>query len=123
MGGMAAISVLVGGVGIVNVMLANVADRRLEIGLKLALGAPPVVIGLEFLAGAVVFALAGAALGLVGAWALLRLLALAGLAQVALAPPAALFAAGLAGVVGIVAGAYPAALAARLQPREILRDA
>lgn len=123
MGGMAAISVLVGGVGIVNVMLANVADRRLEIGLKLALGAPPVGIGLEFLAAAVAFALAGALVGLLGAWMLLRLLSLAEVADVPLTPTAAALATALAGIVGIVAGAYPAAHAARLQPREILRDA
>ena len=123
MGGMAAISVLVGGVGIVNVMLANVADRRLEIGLKLALGAPPVVIGLEFLAGAVAFALAGAVAGLLGAWMLLRLLSMAQVADVSLTPAAAALATALAGIVGVVAGAYPAVQAARLQPREILRDA
>jgi putative ABC transport system permease protein len=121
--GMAAISVLVGGVGIVNVMLADIADRRLEIGLKLALGAPPRAIGLEFLAEAVLLALAGATTGLLLAFVLAALVSATHWLEIVVTPPAALLAAGLAFVVGIAAGAFPAGRAARLDPREILRDA
>jgi putative ABC transport system permease protein len=121
--GMAAISVLVGGVGIVNVMLADIADRRLEIGLKLALGAPPVVIGLEFLAEALLLALAGAAAGLGLALALAALVNASHWLEMGVTPLAALLSGGLALVVGIAAGAYPAGRAAHLDPREILRDA
>jgi putative ABC transport system permease protein len=121
--GMAAISVFVGGVGIVNVMLADLADRRLEIGLKLALGAPPRTIALEFLAEAVLLAFAGAAAGLLLAATLAAAVNATHWLEVGLTPLAALLAVGLALGVGIAAGVYPAGRAARLDPREILRDA
>jgi putative ABC transport system permease protein len=123
MGGMAAVSVLVGGVGIVNVMLANIADRRLEIGLKLALGAPPWAIAAEFLAAAVLLAFGGALAGLAGAQVLAWLLASSNVLTVSLTASAVALSTGLALVVGVAAGVYPAGRAARLQPREILRDA
>jgi putative ABC transport system permease protein len=121
--GLAAISVLVGGVGIVNVMLANIAERRLEIGLKLALGAAPRVIACEFLAEAVLLALAGAAAGLAVAAALAALVTAAHWLDLSLTPAAALLALGHALGTGIAAGAYPASRAAALDPRENLRDA
>jgi putative ABC transport system permease protein len=120
--GMAAISVLVGGVGIVNVMLTNVAERRLEIGLKLALGAAPALVAAEFLAEAVVLAALGALLGLAGAEGLMLLLAAARGFDVTLTPSAAGLSLVLALVVGTLAGAWPADRASQLQPREILRD-
>jgi putative ABC transport system permease protein len=121
--GMAAISVLVGGVGIVNVMLAHIADRRLEIGLKLAIGAPPWAIGCEFLAAAVLLAFAGALAGLAAAQLLVWLLASANVLSVSLTGGAVALSVGLAVGVGVLAGVYPAGRAARLHPREILRDA
>jgi len=120
---LAAISVLVGGVGIVNVMLANIAERRLEIGLKLALGAPPRVIASEFLAEAVLLALAGAAAGLALALVLAGLVTAARWLPLSLTPGAALLALGLAIGTGVAAGAYPASRAAALDPKENLRDA
>jgi putative ABC transport system permease protein len=120
---LAAISVLVGGVGIVNVMLANIAERRLEIGLKLALGAPPRVIAWEFLAEAVLLAIAGAAAGLALALALAGLVTAAHWLDISLTPGAALLALGLALGTGVAAGAYPAGRAAALDPKENLRDA
>jgi putative ABC transport system permease protein len=120
---LAAISVLVGGVGIVNVMLANIAERRLEVGLKLALGAAPRVIAFEFLAEAVLLALAGAAAGLAVAAVLAMLVTAAHWLDLSLTPAAALLALGLALGTGVAAGAYPASRAAALDPRENLRDA
>jgi putative ABC transport system permease protein len=120
---LAAISVLVGGVGIVNVMLANIAERRLEIGLKLALGAPPRVIAWEFLAEAILLALAGAGAGLALALALAGLVSAAHWLALPLTQDALLLALGLALVTGVAAGAYPASRAAALNPRENLRDA
>jgi putative ABC transport system permease protein len=121
--GLAAIAVLVGGVGIVNVMLANIAERRLEIGLKLALGAPPRVIALEFLAEAVLLALAGAAAGLAVAAIVAALVSAAHWLDLSLTLAAALLALGLALGTGVAAGAYPAGRAAALDPRENLREA
>jgi len=120
---LAAISVLVGGVGIVNVMLASIAERRLEIGLKLALGAPPRVIAWEFLAEAVLLALAGAAAGLALALALAGLVTAAHWLDLSLTPGAALLALGLALGTGVAAGAFPASRASALDPKENLRDA
>jgi putative ABC transport system permease protein len=121
--GLAAISVLVGGVGIVNVMLANIAERRLEIGLKLALGAPPRVIAWEFLAEAVLLALAGAAAGLALALAVAGLVTAARWLALPITPGATLLALGLALGTGVAAGSYPASRAAALDPKENLRDA
>jgi putative ABC transport system permease protein len=119
---MAAISVLVAGVGILNIMLANVADRRLEIGVKLAVGANPLTVGLEFLVEAIVLAVIGATAGF-------ALAELAAFGFRALDYPAhvpvfsMLLSAGLALAVGVAAGWFPAFRAAHLDPKEVLRDA
>jgi len=120
---LAAISVLVGGIGIVNVMLANIAERRLEIGLKLALGAPPRVIAWEFFTEAVLLALAGAAAGLALALGVATLVTAAQWLPLPLTGAAVLLALGLAFFTGIAAGAYPASRAASLDPKENLREA
>lgn len=122
LGGVAGISLLVGGIGVMNIMLVSVSERVREIGLRKALGAAPRVIRLQFLLEAVTLALVGGVLGLgvgyLGAWVLPKLID----QPVTLSLPASFGALGVALLVGVVAGVYPATRAARLAPIDALRS-
>jgi putative ABC transport system permease protein len=119
--GVAAISLLVGGIGIMNIMLVSVTERTREIGLRKSLGARRQDILLQFLIEAVVLCLAGGALGLAlgfgGSFALERM---AGWSM-AVAPNAVVVALLFSAGVGIFFGLWPAQRAARLEPIEALR--
>jgi putative ABC transport system permease protein len=124
--GIVGISLLVGGVGIMNIMLVSVSERTREIGLRKAVGAPPAAIMLQFLVEAVVLCLIGGAMGLVLGQGLTSITAsfLPKEAEIGrlLVPPQAIalaffFSAG----VGLVFGMFPAIKAARLDPIEALR--
>ncbi len=121
LGGIAAISLLVGGIGVMNIMLVSVSERIREIGLRKALGAKPRAIRNQFLTEAAVLGLAGGVLGLgIAALGALTLPAL-------IDQPVTLVWWAVAGSlvvavgVGVVAGVYPAGRAARLAPIDALR--
>ncbi|HYO20411.1 MAG TPA: ABC transporter permease [Dermatophilaceae bacterium] len=120
--GIAAISLLVGGIGVMNIMLVSVTERIREIGLRKALGATPRVVRRQFLVEASTLGLAGGvlgiALGLVGAQVLPRFID----QPVTIPPFVGIGALGIALVIGIVAGVYPASRAARLAPIDALRS-
>jgi putative ABC transport system permease protein len=121
LGAVAAVSLLVGGIGVMNIMLISVTERTREIGIRLAIGALEEQVLLQFLVEAVVLSLFGGFIGiLVG-------LGLAALATSALKvpflvdPSIILLAFSFSAVVGIVFGYFPARRAARLDPIEALR--
>jgi putative ABC transport system permease protein len=122
LGGIAAISLLVGGIGVMNIMLVSVTERVREIGLRKALGATPRVIRRQFLVEASVLGLAGGVVGVligtVGAQVLPSLID----QPVSVSAVATLAAIGTALALGIGFGVYPASRAARLTPIDALRS-
>lgn len=119
LGGIAAISLIVGGVGISNIMLVSVTERTREIGLRKAVGARSVDILSQFLIEAVILSLSGGAIGILIGY--LGSLALAGFIQTAVPLWAVFLGFGFSCLVGIVFGVAPAIRASRLEPIVALR--
>ncbi len=119
--GIAALSLLVGGIGVMNIMLVSVTERTREIGLRKALGAPPWAIRRQFLVEASVLGLGGgvlgAALGIAGATWLPDVLD----TSVVVSGAAVAGSVAIAVGIGLVFGVYPATRAARLAPIDALR--
>jgi putative ABC transport system permease protein len=122
LGGVAGISLLVGGIGVMNIMLVSVTERIREIGLRKALGATPRVIGRQFLVEASVLGMVGGVLGvglsLLGAWVLPHFIS----DPIAISLAATVGAIAVAIGIGIGFGVYPAGRAARLPPIDALRS-
>ena len=122
LGGIAGISLLVGGIGVMNIMLVSVTERVREIGLRKALGATPRAIRRQFLVEASTLGLAGgvlgAGLGLVGAVVLPHFID----NPISISTSAAVGAIVVAVGIGLVFGVYPATRAARLAPIDALRS-
>ena len=120
--GLGAVALLVGGIGIANVMVIAVIERRTEIGLRRALGATKAHIRRQFLTEAVLLAGAGGLVGVVLGAIVTAIYANTQHWQVVIPPVAILGGLVAAVIIGGIAGLYPAARAARLPPTEALRS-
>jgi putative ABC transport system permease protein len=121
LGGVAAVSLVVGGIGIMNIMLVSVTERTREIGIRLAIGAQPRDILMQFLVEAVVLSLLGGVVGiLIGLGVAFSLPLVAGWAT-ALPWNAVVLAFGFSALIGVFFGIYPARKASQLDPIVALR--
>jgi putative ABC transport system permease protein len=122
LGAIGAISLIVGGIGIMNIMLVSVSERVREIGIRMAIGAKPRHVLMQFLSEAVVMCIMGGLIGTLlaagGAWAVSQ----SGRFTMSLAPSHVLTAVLFSTAVGLFFGFYPARRASRLLPIECLRQ-
>ncbi|MBI3536211.1 MAG: ABC transporter permease [Chloroflexi bacterium] len=121
LGSIAAISLLVGGIGIMNIMLVSVTERTREIGIRKAVGAKRQDIMLQFLIEAITLSVVGGALGILFGTSIAALVNTTGLIQTVVSPSSVFLAVGFSVAVGLFFGLYPAARAAGLHPIDALR--
>ncbi len=117
----AAVSLLVGGIGIMNIMLVSVTERTREIGIRQAVGAAPADILLQFLTEALLLSVSGGILGMLSGFAGAWLFSAFSSMRTVILPTSILLAVGSAAMVGVFFGFYPASKASQLDPIEALR--
>jgi len=117
----AGISLLVGGIGIMNMMLTTVTERTKEIGLRKAIGAKSKDINLQFLIEAVSMTFVGGLIGVALGWAVGYVITSLGIIQTSISLTSVLLAFGVSAGIGIIFGYYPARRASKLNPIEALR--
>jgi len=121
LGAIGGISLLVGGIGIMNMMLTSVTERTKEIGLRKAIGAKKADITMQFLGEAIALTLIGGVIGIALGWAVAYVVNLTGMVTTSVSLSSVAIAFGVAALTGIVFGLYPARRAAALNPIEALR--
>ena len=121
LGSVAGISLLVGGIGIMNMMLTTVTERTREIGLRKAIGAKAKDINIQFLSEAVMLTFVGGLLGVTLGWFISFVVTYFGLLQTEVTLQSVLLAFGISAAIGIIFGYYPAKRASKLNPIEALR--
>jgi len=121
LGAIGAISLVVGGIGIMNIMLVSVTERTREIGIRMAIGAKPRDVLLQFLTEAVVICLVGGIIGILLAMAGAAAITSSGKIDVEIGLEAVMIACLFSSFVGIFFGYYPARRASKLLPVDCLR--
>lgn len=121
LGSVAGISLIVGGIGIMNMMLTTVTERTREIGLRKAIGAKEKDINLQFLSEAVMLTFSGGIIGVALGWLISYGVTYFGILETKITLSSVLLAFGISAAIGIVFGYYPARRAAKLNPIEALR--
>ncbi len=121
LGAISGISLIVGGIGIMNMMLTTVTERTREIGLRKAIGAKKKDISLQFLTESVMLTFIGGIVGIFLGWILSYAVAYFGNTTTVVAPWSIFLAVGVSAAIGIIFGYYPARRAAGLNPIEALR--
>jgi len=121
LGSIAGVSLVVGGIGIMNIMLVSVTERTREIGIRLSVGARSRDILAQFLAESITLALAGGVVGIALAFAVAIVLGKLAGVETSITPAVVALSASFAGAVGVFFGLYPARKVARLDPIEALR--
>lgn len=117
----ASISLLVGGIGIMNMMLTTVTERTKEIGLRKAIGAKRGDINMQFLSEAVVLTFIGGFIGIILGWLICLIVTSTGIVKTQVSLSSVLLAFGVSAGIGIIFGYYPARRAATLNPIDALR--
>jgi putative ABC transport system permease protein len=117
----AGISLVVGGIGIMNMMLTTVTERMREIGLRKAIGATKSDINNQFLSEAIALTFIGGAIGIALGWGISFVVTLTGLLTAQVTFSSILLAFGVSAAIGIIFGWYPARRAANLNPIDALR--
>ena len=121
LGGIAGISLLVGGIGIMNIMLVSVAERTKEIGIRKAIGAGRRRIMLQFLIESLVISVLGGLIGLLISWLILGLVSVIADMSFAMTAGVITLAFGFSVFIGVTFGLYPANKASKLHPIDALR--
>jgi putative ABC transport system permease protein len=119
--GIAAVSLVVGGIGIMNIMLVSVTERTREIGLRLSVGARDLDVLTQFLVEAIVLSLAGGALGIVVGFAVSEAVSRIMQWTTVVTSESVVLSFGVAAATGVFFGFYPARKAAALDPIDALR--
>jgi putative ABC transport system permease protein len=121
MGAIASISLLVGGIGIMNIMLASVLERTNEIGLRRAIGAKKIDIRTQFMAEAIAISLAGGIIGVALGYGISKAVAMFSGWTTLITSASVGLSFGVSSVIGLIFGIYPAVQASNLDPIECLR--
>lgn len=121
LGAVAGISLVVGGIGIMNMMLTTVTERTREIGLRKAIGAKAKNINIQFLSEAVALTVIGGAIGIFLGYSVCFIITYFGILQTSVSLSSISLAFGVSAMIGIIFGYYPAKRASKLNPIEALR--